>query len=226
MLLAAGVAGTLCRRFGLSVIVGYLVAGMVIGPFTPPFSFVQDVERIQTLSQVGLVFLMFGIGLGLSLTKLGRLGAPALLATGVGAVLMLVFTRALGAALGWSAAQSLYVSAMLMVSSSAVIAKVIAELNLGHERPAQVALGVTLLEDIVAVVMLTLLGAQASGGSGGQLGPVLAGMGAFVTLLVGAGLLMVPRLLRRLEARADPELQTIVVAGLLFLLAVVAARAG
>jgi CPA2 family monovalent cation:H+ antiporter-2 len=103
---------------------------------------------------------------------------------------------------------------------------VIAELNLGHERPAQVALGVTLLEDIVAVVMLTLLGAQASGGSGGQLGPVLAGMGAFVTLLVGAGLLMVPRLLRRLEARADPELQTIVVAGLLFLLAVVAARAG
>jgi CPA2 family monovalent cation:H+ antiporter-2 len=226
VLLAAGVAGTLCRRFGLSVIVGYLVAGMVIGPFTPPFSFVQDVDRIQTLSQVGLVFLMFGIGLGLSLTKLGRLGAPALLATGVGAVLMLVFTRALGAALGWSAAQSLYVSAMLMVSSSAVIAKVIAELNLGHERPAQVALGVTLLEDIVAVVMLTLLGAQASGGSGGQLGPVLAGMGAFVTLLVGAGLLMVPRLLRRLEARADPELQTIVVAGLLFLLAVVAARAG
>jgi len=227
VLLAAGVAGTLCRRFGLSVIVGYLVAGMVVGPFTPPFSFVQDVDRIQTLSQVGLVFLMFGIGLGLSLTKLGRLGAPALLATGVGAVLMLGFTRALGAALGWSAAQSLYVSAMLMVSSSAVIAKVIAELNLGHERPAQVALGVTLLEDIVAVVMLTLLGAQAAGGAGGgQLGPVLAGMGAFVTLLVGAGLLMVPRVLRRLEARADPELQTIVVAGLLFLLAVVAARAG
>ena len=138
VLLAAGVAGTLCRRVGLSVIVGYLVAGMVIGPFTPPFSFVQDVGRIQTLSQVGLVFLMFGIGLGLSLTKLGRLGAPALLATGVGAVLMLVFTRLLGAALGWSAAQSLYVAAMVMVSSSAVIAKVIAELNLGHERPAQV----------------------------------------------------------------------------------------
>ncbi len=225
VLLAAGMAGTLCRRLGLSVIVGYLVAGTIIGPYTPPFSFVQDVERIQTLSQVGLVFLMFAIGLGLSLSKLGRLGAGTVVATALGAVFVLLLTRALGSAVGWSAGQSLFVAAMFMCSSSAVIAKVAGELNLSHDRTGQLALGITVLEDIVAVVMLTLLGSQVGGG-GGTVSAVLAGMSAFVVLLVGAGLLMVPRLMRRLEARADPELQTIIVAGLLFLLAITAVKAG
>jgi CPA2 family monovalent cation:H+ antiporter-2 len=226
VLLAAGVAGTLCRRLGLSVIVGYLVAGTIIGPYTPPFSFIKDVDRIQTLSQIGLVFLMFAIGLGLSLSKLGRLGGATVLATGLGAFLMLLLTRALGASLGWSATQSLFVAAMFMVSSSAVIAKIVEELNLGHERTAQLALGVTVLEDVVAVVMLTILAANTQGGSGEAVSTVLTTMSAFVVLLVAAGLMMVPRLMRRLEARADPELQTIIVAGLLFLLALIAAKAG
>ena len=226
VLLAAGLAGTLCRRLGLSVIVGYLLAGTIIGPYTPPFSFIKDVDRIQTLSQVGLVFLMFAIGLGLSISKLGRLGGATLLATGLGAFFMLLLTRALGASLGWSATQSLFVAAMFMVSSSAVIAKIVEELNLGHERTAQLALGITVLEDVVAVVMLTILAANTQGGSGEAVSTVLTTMSAFVVLLVAAGLMMVPRLMRRLEARADPELQTIIVAGLLFLLALIAAKAG
>lgn len=226
VLLTAGVAGILCRRLGLSVIVGYLVAGTVIGPFTPPFSFVQDVDRIQTLSQVGLVFLMFGIGLGLSLSRLGRMGWAPLIATGGGALLMLVFTQVLGAILGWTSSQALFIAAMFMVSSSAVIAKIIGELNMTHERSGQIALGVTVLEDVVAVIMLTILGSHVRGGGGATVSSVLTGMSAFVVLLVGAGLLMVPRLMRRLEARADPELQTIVVAGLLFLLSMTAVKAG
>lgn len=227
VLLAAGVAGSLCKRIGLSVIVGYLAAGLLIGPYTPPFSFITDVARIQTLSQIGLVFLMFAIGLGLSLTKLGRMGLPALAATGIGAFLMLHLTQLLGLFVGWSSAQSLFIAAMFMVSSSAVIAKVVGELKLGHEGSAQRALGITVMEDVVAVVMLTVLAARAAGGADdANVGTLLATMSAFVVLLVGAGLLLVPRLLRRLESRADPELQTIIVAGVLFLLAILAAKAG
>ncbi len=226
VLLAAGIAGAICRRFGLSVIVGYLVAGTLIGPYNLPFSFLRDVDRIQTLSQVGLVFLMFGIGLGLSISKMARIGAPTLAATGVGAVFMLVLTQALGKAIGWSPLQATFMAAMFMVSSSAVIAKVVGELKLTHERFAQVALSITVLEDIVAVVMLTVLGSQTGTGEEAGVSRVVAGMSAFVVLLVSAGLLMVPRLLRRLEARADPELQTIIVAGVLFLLALIAVKAG
>jgi CPA2 family monovalent cation:H+ antiporter-2 len=226
VLLTAGIAGTLCRRLGLSVIVGYLVAGTIIGPFTPPFSFIQDVDRIQTLSQVGLVFLMFGIGLGLSLSRLGRMGWSTLFATGLGAFLMLVLTQILGRFVGWTPTQAMFIAAMFMVSSSAVIAKIVGELNLSHERSGQVALSVTVLEDVVAVIMLTILGSHVREGGGATVSSVLTGMTAFVVLLVGAGLLMVPRLMRGLEARADPELQTIIVAGLLFLLSLAAVRAG
>lgn len=226
VLLAAGLAGALCKRIGLSVIVGYLVAGIAIGPHTPPFSFVTDVARIQTLSQVGLVFLMFAIGLGLSLTKLGRMGLPALIATGLGAFFMLNLTRLLGVFVGWSSLQSLFIASMFVVSSSAVIAKIVSELKLGHEAFAQRALGITVMEDVVAVVMLTILASQSGGGEGASVGTLLATLGAFVVLLAGAGLLFVPRLLRRLESRADSELQTIIVAGVLFLLSIAAAKAG
>lgn len=228
VLLAAGIAGALCKRVGLSVIVGYLAAGILIGPFTPPFSFISDVDRIQTLSQIGLVFLMFAIGLGLSLTKLGRMGLPTLLATGLGAFIMLNLTQLLGLFVGWTTMQSLFVASMFVVSSSAVIAKIVAELKLSHEASAQRALAITVMEDVVAVVMLTVLASQTAtgGGEGTSVSTLLGTMSAFVVLLVGAGLLLVPRLLRRLEARADPELQTIIVAGVLFLLALFAAKAG
>lgn len=228
VLLAAGIAGILCKRIGLSVVVGYLLAGMVIGPFTPPFSLILDVPRIETLSQVGLVFLMFAIGLGLSLTKLRQMGVSTLIATGLGAFIVLNLTQLLGVAVGWSSAQSLVIAAMLMVSSSAVIAKIIEGMNLGHERAAQVALTITVMEDVVAVVMLTVLASQsaASGAATSGLGSLLTGMTAFVVLLVLAGLFFVPRLLRRLEKKADPELQTIVVTGVLFLMALLAVKAG
>ncbi len=228
VLLAAGLAGVLCKRAGLSVVVGYLIAGVFIGPYTPPFSYIQDVERIQTLSQIGLVFLMFAIGLGLSISRLGRMGAGTLLATGLGAFFMFYLTRLLGQFVGWTPTQSLFVAAMFMVSSSAVIAKIVSELKLSHERFAQLAIAVTVLEDVVAVSMLTILANQTPSGSSGSnnLGGLLGGLTAFVVLLVGAGLFFVPRVVRRLEKRADPELQTIVVAGLLFILALAAAKAG
>lgn len=225
VLLAAGIAGAVCRRLGLSVVVGYLVAGVIVGPYTPPFSMVSDINRIQTLAQVGLVFLMFGIGLGLSITKLRRMGWATLLAMALGAAIMLGLTQALGLFVGWSPIQALFMAAMFMVSSSAVISKIVGELNLSHDRAGQVALGITVIEDVVAVVMLTVLGSR-TGGAEANVGSLLTGMTAFVVLLVAAGLLMVPRLLRRLEARADPELQTIIVAGVLFLLAIAAAKAG
>lgn len=227
LLLAAGVAGLLCRRLGLSVIVGYLLAGIVIGPHTPPFSFIVDQDRIQALSQVGLVFLMFSIGLGLSITKFGRMGAPTLIATALGAFFVLNLTELLGFAVGWTPLQSMFIAAMLMVSSSAVIAKIVGELKRSHEHSSQMALAVTVLEDVVAVTMLTILAGQtmADADSGGM-GRLIGTMGAFVVLLVSAGLLFIPRLLRRLEAKADPEMQTIIVAGVLFLLAMTAFKAG
>ncbi len=225
LLLAAGLAGLLCRRIGLSAIVGYLLAGVVIGPYSPPFSLITDTAHIEQLSHVGLVFLMFAIGLELSLSKLRKMGLPIIMATVIGAVFMFAFTLLLGRALGWTPLQSLFVAAMLMVSSSAVIAKIMGELKLNHDRAAQMALAITIVEDVVAVIMLTVLATPGAQNSVG-IGQVLTGLTAFVVLFVCVGLLLLPRLLGWLDMRADTELQTLVVAGVLFLLSLVAIKAG
>ena len=285
LLLAAGIAGIICKRLGLSVIVGYLVAGIIIGPHSPPFSLIQDEARINDLSEIGLVFVMFSIGLELSLSKLKKMGVATIAATALAAFFMLNFTLLLGWALNWSTMMSLFVAAMLMVSSSAVIAKVMREMKLTHDHAAQMSLAMTIVEDVVAVIMITVLGTSAahstvapigatttmaspgvaatvaSAGSsaaaaaanstaaaansladaantaaahtaaaahetGAGLGGVLGVLGAFVVMLILGGLLLMPRVLRRLEKRNDPEIQLIVVTGLLLLCAFLTVRAG
>ncbi|MFM9029995.1 MAG: cation:proton antiporter, partial [Opitutaceae bacterium] len=210
------------------MVVGFLVAGMVIGPHTPPFALVTDVERVDTLAQLGLVFLMFSIGLQLSLRKLRRLGFGLLAATFAGALGVYQLTRLAALAAGWSATEGLFLAGMLMVSSSAIISKILRETGTNHERSGQLAMGVTVLEDVVAVVMLTILNSLVHLGRAGGAGvsQTLLLLGAFVALAGIVGLLLVPWFLRRMSVAAEEELQTLLMGGLLLGLAVVAQAAG
>ncbi len=229
ILTVAAAVGWACQRIGLSVVVGFLVAGIVVGPHTPPFSLVTDPDRIDTAAQVGLVFLMFGIGLRLSVRKLRRLGPALLAAVFASALVMYFLSRLLGLALGWSNPESLFLAGMLMISSSAIISKILHETGATHERSGQLAMGVSVLEDVVAVVMLTLLNSIVQFGGAAHGVPVmetLGKLGAFIVLAGVAGLLVVPWLLKRMSISADGELQTLGLAGLLFALALVAQRAG
>ncbi len=227
ILVVAGVVGWVCQRIGLSVIVGFLVAGMLVGPHTP-IALVADVERVDTLAQIGLVFLMFAIGLQLSVRKMRRLGISLMFATFGGAIAMYHLSRIFAVTLGWSAIEGLFLAGMLMVSSSAIISKILHENGANHERAGQLAMGVAVVEDVVAVVMLTILNSmvQFGRGEGAQVPETLLKLGAFVVLAGVVGLLLVPWLLKRMSIAADEELQTLGLAGLLFGLAVVAQAAG
>lgn len=228
ILVVAGVVAWVCQRIGLSVIVGFLVAGMVVGPHTPPIALVHDVERIDTLAQIGLVFLMFAIGLQLSLRKMRRLGLSLMFATFAGAIVMYHLSRLFALSMGWSAREGLFLAGMLMVSSSAIISKILHETGTNHERSGQLAMGVAVIEDVVAVVMLTILNSlvHLGKGEGAHVPETLLLLGAFVVLSGIAGLLLVPWFLKRMSVAADEELQTLGIAGLLFGLAVVAQAAG
>lgn len=227
VMLVAGLVGWACHRAGLSVIVGFLAAGMVIGPYTPPFSLVSDVHRIETLAQVGLIYLMFSIGMGLSLRKLRRLGLSLVLATFIGAIVMYNLTRVLGGVMGWSAVETAFLAAMLMVSSSAIISKVLNEIGAMHEKTGQMAMGVSVLEDVVAIVMLAILNSLVQIGEAKTgVGATLGLLGAFIVLAGIGGMLLVPWLLKKISVEASEELPTIMVAGLLFVLAWLADRAG
>ncbi|MDR2844493.1 MAG: cation:proton antiporter [Puniceicoccales bacterium] len=247
VLLAAGAAGLLCKRLGLSVIVGYLLAGILIGP-NMPLHLITDEARIEDLAQVGLVFVMFAIGLHLSLSKLARMGLPTIFATALITVFMIALTLLLGVAMGWTYYQSIFLAAMVMVSSSAVVSKILQELHLTHDKTAQTALAITVVEDIVAVVMLAVLGtvsivapgtgdtaiaipdmesvmSKAVEGIGG-IGGVFTKVSSYVILVLALCLLFVPRLLKRLDTSGDPELRNVGIAGLLLVLAFFAEQAG
>ena len=228
VLLVAAATGWLCRRAGFSSVVGYLAAGMVIGPYTPPFQLVGSIDRVQMLADLGLVFLIFSVGLGLSLGRLQRLGWSLGLATLIGALLMLNCCGLVGEMLGWTWTQSLFLAGMLMVSSSAIIAKVLDELKVSHERWGQLALGITVLEDVVAVVLLTVLTSMArfGGQSPPAILPTLGKLGAFVVLVVFIAVMFVPRMLRGLARDGATELRTILLGGLVLGLAWLAGNAG
>ena len=233
IMIAAALAGLLCKRIRLSPIVGYLLAGIAVGPFTPSYiGFIADVERVRLFAELGMVFLMFGIGLTFSLRRLKQLGLPVVLAAFGTAFLVFTMARMAGGMMGLDRAGSIFFAAMLVASSSAVIGKILAETGRTHEKSSQLALGITLAEDIVAIVMLTLLGsyAQFGGRAVGEKSPdIISTLGlfaGFVLVLVTLGLLIVPRVLRRLSREATSELETIFVAGLLFGLSLMVVRAG
>lgn len=228
VMLIAGFVSVVCRRLHLSVVVGFLVAGVVIGPYTPPFELVSDIERVRMLADLGLIFLIFAIGLDLNLKRLQRLGASITIATFVSSMLVLSLSRILGLVLGWNSVDSLFLAGILMVSSSAIISKVLEELGLTHERSAQLALGVTVLEDVAAVTMLTVLTSivQFGEAGAGQIVPTLGSIAAFVAVLFLGGLLVVPRLLNLLDRIATAEMRNIVVVGLLLGLGWLAVEVG
>ncbi len=228
ILVVAGISGWIFRRLGLSAVVGYLVAGIIIGPYTPPFTLVSDVHRIETLTDLGLAFLMFFVGLGLSLKRIRRMGAGVVVTTAITAFVVFQLSQLFGHFMGWDETVSFIFAAMLMASSSAIITKMLAESGLTHERFAQNAQGVTVLEDIVAIVLLTLLGSklQMADTPGRTVEDTLFLLVAFAVLLLVIGLIFLPKLLSRFGASGDSDLHSVLVSGLVFIAGVASIRAG
>lgn len=227
VMLVAAAAAWLCQRIGLPVVIGYLGAGVLISPHTHSFGLISDIDRIQALAQVGLVFLIFSIGQGLSLQRLKRVGLPLILGTILIAIFVLVGCRWLGTFLGWPAEHSLVLAAILMISSTAVLGKSLRNAKQTHTTFGQTALTVTALDDLVAVVMLTILTSMVQTGvtdAGAVFGTIVRLQAVMVAMLVGA-LLLIPPLLNRIT-RASSEIGSLVIAGILLSMALLSAKAG
>jgi len=229
MLVVAALVGWVCQRLRLSVVVGYIVAGVLIGPFAPWGAIVEDMAQVQTLAQLGLIFLMFAIGLRLSLRKIRRLGFGIFIGVCAASAMTFYLSRLFGAMLGFEGMQGVFFASVIVVSSSAIVVRLLLETGTTHERAGQLAMGVTVIEDLLAVVILTLLSSFVAFGLEGTrtpIGATLGQFGSFVVLVGVAGLLIVPWILRRLSISVGEELQTLGMASLLFVLAVTTYAAG
>lgn len=212
-LAAACAGGLLAVRLRQSPLVGYLLAGVVIGPFTP--GFVGDTQRIGALAEIGIVFLLFALGMEFSVEELGRVGRIAVLGTCLQLGLTAALGSVLGLLLGWTAAQGLYLAAIVALSSTVVILKTLIARGEADSAHGRALLGMLIVQDLAAVAFIVLLPALTS--EPGGLAVTLATAAAKAFLFIAGTLLLgriVPRLLDRVARLGVEELFILVTATL------------
>jgi CPA2 family monovalent cation:H+ antiporter-2 len=214
----AGVVTVLFHRLRQPVVLGYIAAGVIIGPYTPPFNLIHDEATIQTLGELGVVFLMFSLGLEFSLRKLFKVGATAIVAALSEIVLMIWVGYEIGRWFGWNAMDSLFLGAMLAISSTTIIVKALSELGMKGENFAQIVFGILIVEDILAIAMLVLLSgiAQTGSVSAGVAAVTLGKLLLFMTVSLVVGILTVPRALNYVARAKSDEMLLVTVLGFCF----------
>lgn len=210
--LAAGLLGAMVAvRLRQSVMLGYIAAGIAIGPFTP--GLVGDLATVQALAQIGIIFLLFAIGVQFSLRDLFRVGKVAL-AGAVGQVLAVIgLGYLLGLALGWPPLSALFLGAVASNSSSTVLGKVLGERGEVDSLPGRVALAWSSLQDLGTVLLIVVLSALASevGWQPLDLAWALGKAGLFLLLLIPLGLRVFPALFDKVAELRNREVFLITV---------------
>ena len=228
VMMVAAVVTVLFRRLRQPVVLGYIVAGVIIGPHTPPFPLVRDEEAIHTLAELGVMLLMFSLGLELSLRKLKRIGPTAFVAAFLEIALMIWVGYELGGLFGWGMMDSLFLGAMLSISSTTIIAKALGELGKTKEPFAQLIFGILIWEDILAIGMIALLSGISMTGrlSVADLGITLGKLAVFLVAALVVGLLTAPGLLGYVGRFKSSEMLLITTLGLCFGFSLLAVKLG
>ena len=228
VMIVAGLVTVIFHRFKQPVVLGYIVAGIIIGPHTPPYALIHDEATINTLSELGVILLMFSLGLEFSLRKLTQVGVSALIAALLEILLLFWVGYEIGRFFNWPLLDSIFLGAMLSMSSTTVIIKVLGELGKMKERFSQLIFGILIIEDILGIAMIALLSGIAMTGklSVGDVGLTLGKLGIFLAVTLVAGLLAVPRLLGYVARFKSNEMLIVTVLGLCFGVALLAVKLG
>ncbi|WP_347902816.1 cation:proton antiporter [Pseudomonas purpurea] len=218
IMLVAGVVTILFHRLKQPVVLGYIVAGFIIGPHTPPFGLIHDEQTIKTLAELGVIFLMFCLGLEFSLRKLFKVGATAFIAAFLEIVLMIWIGYEIGRWFDWSTMDSLFLGAILAISSTTIIVKALNDLKMKNQRFAQLIFGVLIVEDILGIGIIALLSSIAVSGSvsSGEVFSTVGKLSLFMIVALVVGILLVPRLLAYVAKFESNEMLLITVLGLCF----------
>ncbi len=227
VLCVAAVTTVLFQAIRQPVVVGYLIAGMIVGPHVP-IPLLADSQRVQALSEFGVILLMYALGLEFSIRKLLRLGPTAGFVTALQVGLMVWLGYVVARAMGWTELEGIFTGVALSISSTTIVAKAFNEQGKISPHVSDLVFGVLLAEDLTAVMLLAVLTGLASGvGLSAHMMLVTVGkLGLFLLALVGGGLLIVPRAIRMVVRLRRPETTLIASIGICFALAIIAEHAG
>lgn len=218
IMIVAGVVTVIFHRLKQPVVLGYIISGVILGRYTPPFSFIQDENTVKTLAEIGVIFLMFSLGLEFSIQKLFRVGTTALIAAVSEIIFMTLAGFEIGQFFGWDSTDSLFLGTMLAISSTTIIIKALNELGMKNEHFAQMIFGILIIEDILAIGILAILSSVAKSGSFGihDLVTTLGTLFVFLVVSLVIGILLVPRLLAYIAKFNSKEMLLVAVLGLCF----------
>jgi len=224
---AAVVGGAVARALRQPMILGYVLGGILVGPFTPGLT-VSDVHHFEVLAEVGVILLMYSIGLEFSFDDLLEVKWVALVGGPIGIALSMGLGTGVGWLLHWPWQQGIAVGAIVSVASTMVLSRFLTERGLLHSEAGRVMIGITLVEDL-AVVVLTILLPSLGNITGGSLLALALGLGKALLILTPITLLaykLVPPLMRRVISTGNPELLVLVALALGFATAAITQAIG
>ncbi|MGH7865951.1 MAG: cation:proton antiporter, partial [Candidatus Binataceae bacterium] len=227
MVLTAGaLAAVLCRRLGQPVVLGYILVGLLIGPHAPP-TVLADMNVVRGLADLGVILVMFSLGLEFSLGRLARMLPRAGLATLLELSLTAWLGFVIGRWFGFSAAASVLAGIMFAISSDTVVARAFKDEHVG-ERFKEVVWGVLLVEDLVAVALLALLATFPTRGAFDLLlvASTLGRLAIFLVALLAVGMFVIPRFIGAVARLRNDETLLIAAIGLCFAFALAAEQFG
>jgi len=200
------------------VILGYILSGIIVGPYTPPFSLVSQIDFLKVFAEFGVILLLFVIGLDFPIAKLRSVGRVAVGVALLEMGLLLVVGYLIGVGFHWSPLDSLFLAAALSISSTTIIVKVLEDIGVLHHISSTIMIGVLIVEDLVAVVIIASLQSFVSAG---HLLPLdILAIAGKVILFVGGtliiGSLLVPKVMDKIVLKRDRQLTISVALGICF----------
>ena len=226
VLAVAAITTVVFQRLRQPVVLGYVIAGLIVGPHVP-IPLVADPAIVQTLSELGVILLMFSLGLEFSLPKLVRVAPTAGVTAVIQTSVMAWLGFLTGRLFGWTLLESVFTGAIIAISSTTIIAKVFDEQGVGG-RLREFVIGILLIEDLIAIVFMAVLTAVASGAglSPGALTGTVGRLAMFLVVLLGVGILIIPRFIRFVTRIGRSETILVASVGVCFATAYLAQEAG
>lgn len=228
ILIVAGAVTLLFKKLKQPLVLGYIMAGFIVSPHMPYTMSVVDNSDIKTWADIGVMFLLFSLGLDFSFKKIIKMGIAPVITTLTIIFSMMTLGIVVGHAFSWNRMDCIFLGGMLAMSSTTIIYKAFTDMGLRQQKFAQPVMSVLILEDVLAIVMMVMLSALASGSNpdGGEMIGAVMKIGFFLVLWFVVGIFAVPLFLRLMRKLINNETLLIVSLGLCCLMAVVSTKVG
>lgn len=228
ILIVAGVTTLLFKRLKQPVVLGYILAGLIVGPQFPLFPSITEVENVRIWADIGVIFLLFTLGLEFSFKKLMHIGGAASVTGFTEIIAMLIIGFLVGKILHWPLMDCIFLGGILSIASTTIIIRTFDELGVKKKKFAELVFGVLIIEDLVAVVLLVLLSTIAVSRefAGTEMILSIIKLAFFLILWFVAGIFFIPSFLSKVQKHLNDETMLVLAIGLCLTMVLLASKAG